>query len=100
MKAFALALGLTVLAASAHAADRPNTLTAAEKAAGWKLLFDGKSTAGWRGFNPASLARAIAALVARSPWLASRGGSTTMRDRSGGDGNTPASASVVTADRT
>lgn len=29
----------------------PNTLTEAEKAAGWKLLFDGKSTAGWHGFN-------------------------------------------------
>ena len=29
------------------AADVPNTLTDAEKAAGWKLLFDGKSTDGW-----------------------------------------------------
>lgn len=28
-----------------------NTLTAAEKAAGWRLLFDGKSVAGWRGFK-------------------------------------------------
>jgi hypothetical protein len=28
-----------------------NFLTDAEKAAGWKLLFDGKSTAGWRGFR-------------------------------------------------
>ena len=28
-----------------------NTLSAAERAAGWKLLFDGKSTAGWRAYN-------------------------------------------------
>ena len=41
------------------------------------------------------MASAIAALVARSPWLASRGGSTTMRVRSGGAGKTPALARVV-----
>lgn len=28
-----------------------NTLSDPEKAAGWRLLFDGKSTAGWHGFN-------------------------------------------------
>ncbi len=33
----------------------PNTLTAAERAAGWRLLFDGRSTAGWRGFRQASI---------------------------------------------
>jgi len=29
----------------------PNTLTAAEQAAGWRLLFDGRTSAGWRGFK-------------------------------------------------
>jgi len=28
-----------------------NQLTDAEKAQGWELLFDGKTTAGWRGYN-------------------------------------------------
>ncbi len=29
----------------------PNTLTVSEKAAGWKLLFDGETTKGWRNFK-------------------------------------------------
>jgi hypothetical protein len=51
MKTAAVSLVLAVLATAAFAQDKPNTLTAAEKAAGWKLLFDGKSTAGWRAFK-------------------------------------------------
>ena len=30
---------------------QPNTLTPGEEAAGWRLLFDGKSLAGWRGYR-------------------------------------------------
>lgn len=32
-----------------------NELTPAERAAGWKLLFDGKTTAGWRGWKMDSM---------------------------------------------
>lgn len=33
----------------------PNTLTPAERAAGWRLLFDGRTTTGWRGFKQPSM---------------------------------------------
>lgn len=36
---------------SARAADAPNTLTRPESLSGWKLLFDGKSTEGWRSYR-------------------------------------------------
>lgn len=48
-----LAGGATV--AQAASCEGVNTLTAAEKAAGWELLFDGKSMAGWHGYNGQSL---------------------------------------------
>ena len=43
------ALALCAFAGRALAADaKPNTLTSAEKSAGWQLLFDGKSLDGWK----------------------------------------------------
>lgn len=54
MKRLALALSIAVIATGAFAATAApadNTLTPAESAAGWKLLFDGKTTAGWKGFK-------------------------------------------------
>src|SRR5262245_24652060 len=42
-------------------------------------------SASCRGLRPASFASTIAAFVAISPWLGSRGGSTTMRERSAPD---------------
>jgi len=45
-------LGLALaLVASGAALAAPNTLTPKEKAAGWRLLFDGRDLAGWRGFK-------------------------------------------------
>jgi hypothetical protein len=44
-------LALAVGATLANAQAAPNTLTAAERAAGWKLLFDGKTMAGWKEYR-------------------------------------------------
>ena len=47
-----LLAGATLLiAASAQNKTPVNQLTGAEKSAGWRLLFDGKSFDGWRGFH-------------------------------------------------
>ena len=46
---FALA-GLLVIA-KVGTAQSPNTVSDAERGAGWRLLFDGKTTAGWRNYG-------------------------------------------------
>ena len=46
----ALCAGL-ILCATGAQAQTHNTLTSAEKASGWKLLFDGRTTKGWRNFK-------------------------------------------------
>ena len=50
MKSLATLAALLAVTAFAAAADL-NTLTAAEQKDGWKLLFDGKSLAGWRTYK-------------------------------------------------
>lgn len=49
--ATALAMALTIAEVPIVDAQTPNTLTPQERAAGWRLLFDGQSLAGWRGFK-------------------------------------------------
>ena len=44
-------LALLLAGAAAVAAPAANQLTDGEKAAGWKLLFDGQTTEGWRTFK-------------------------------------------------
>jgi hypothetical protein len=41
---------------AAAQASGPNQLTEAERKAGWRLLFDGASTKGWRGFKKPEVA--------------------------------------------
>ena len=52
--AAALCFSITLIT-STSADDKespaPNTLSASEKAAGWKLLFDGKQITGWRSYG-------------------------------------------------
>ena len=50
-----LACCLAGAPAPASAQGSLNTLTPAERAEGWRLLFDGKTTAGWRGWKMDSL---------------------------------------------
>lgn len=47
----ALVLTATVTLRQTADAAEPNTLSASEKAAGWKLLFDGHSLDGWHNFK-------------------------------------------------
>ena len=61
VKSWAIAMTLLSAACSnpaqPSAVDQPgspNTLTSAERAAGWRLLFDGTTTTGWRGFKQAT----------------------------------------------
>src|SRR5579871_1653260 len=63
------------LFASAHAQDL-NTLSAQEKAAGWQLLFDGKSLQGWHSFQQK---------IPGKDWSVDNGAIRLQRGRTGND---------------
>src|SRR5262245_53361419 len=71
-----VALGVVSLGAR-QTASPPNTLTAAETAAGWKLLFDGKTSNGWRGFHRDAFPT--------QGWLIADGAITHAKSVTGGD---------------
>jgi hypothetical protein len=64
----------SVLLVATINAQAPPSLTAEEKAAGWKLLFDGTSLAGWRAYQ---------SMTPPAGWRAS--GGELIREAEGGD---------------
>jgi hypothetical protein len=80
--------GLLLAAAPAHATDPPpNALTQAEREAGWRLLFDGTTTRGWRGFKKADF-------PARG-WAVAEG---CLKKVATGTGDSLGSGDIVTVD--
>jgi len=73
-------MALAQQAASGSGAARLNTLTPEERAAGWRLLFDGHSTVGWRGWQMDSMP---------SGWGVREGALTRVR----------AAADIITTDK-
>jgi hypothetical protein len=63
---FLIGAALSVALAQAQAQAQANTLTTAEKAAGWQLLFNGKTLAGWEAL-PTSVP------TANGDWIVSDG---------------------------
>jgi hypothetical protein len=55
LRRFHFLAALLMAGALTAGARMVNVLTAEEQAAGWVLLFDGKSTAGWRGYKKPSM---------------------------------------------
>ncbi len=71
-------MGLSLLCAGAAQAQegQPNTLTEAEKAAGWKLLFNGTDYSGWHNFKKEGV---------RSGWQVKEGALVCVDPHNAGD---------------
>ena len=54
LRAATLYSALTLVTTPANCQRAPNTLTDQERLAGWRLLFDGTSAAGWRSYQNAT----------------------------------------------
>ena len=70
---------VNLMAKAAAAKEKDNTLSAKEQEAGWKLLWDGKSTAGWRGAK-------LTAFPAQG-WVMADGCLTVQRSKGAESGN-------------
>jgi hypothetical protein len=75
-------MGMVLSLAGVARGQAPNTLTAEETQSGWKLLFDGRTTANWRGFKskamPASWRVEDGSLLSRPGKGDSRGDIVTV----------------------
>ena len=82
-----------VLAAADGAAQASNRLTPAERAAGWRLLFDGRTLAGWRGLGydsvPSAHWRVVDGAIVKTP---------TARVQRQADGQPAAGGDLMTVD--
>ena len=78
---------LVAVAAATATTSGPNQLTANEKNHGWRLLFDGKTTAGWRGFKKTDFPSAR--------WEVRDG---TLHLRPTGTGDSQGAGDIVTTD--
>ncbi len=73
----ALLLPVLIVLTGNSMCDAQNTLTEKEKEEGWTLLFDGKSTDGWRSYNGDSFPE--------KGWEIKDGTITHLADKGGGD---------------